>query len=212
MASRLPSPKCRARARGSAPAPPPPNSWGSAVFGATSSLTRRGSLSRLQPHFFLIFFFFKKNTPTPLLLTAAGPSPAPLSGAAHPSGCRLRTRAQPWAKQSRKTCRRGFSSLHQPPSLGNTNRPPGPVLSLGKFLRCSAPSWIWNCTGAASGIRSVLNPVERVAGARKSRSVGVRVALAARTREFAGRIASDLSSPHLVDSVSAGGCEGDKLR
>lgn len=40
MASHLPSPKCRARARGSTAAPPPPNSWGSAVFGATSSLTR----------------------------------------------------------------------------------------------------------------------------------------------------------------------------
>lgn len=53
-------------------------------------------------------------------------------------------------------------------------------------------------TGAGCGIRYVLNPVERVASARKSPSSGARVALLVRIREFAGPAASDLSYPNLV--------------
>lgn len=66
MASLLPSPKCRAGARGSAAAPLPPNSWGSAVFGAISSLTLSPGCSFT---FSSSFFFFKKAHLSPLSLS-----------------------------------------------------------------------------------------------------------------------------------------------
>ncbi|EPY72891.1 hypothetical protein CB1_068050013 [Camelus ferus] len=52
-------------------------------------------------------------------------------------------------------------------------------------FRANSPLGFGGGTGASCGIRSVLYPVERIGGARKSQSAGTRVALPVRNGEFA---------------------------
>lgn len=116
MVSRLPSLKRRPGARGNAAAPLPPNSRGSRLFRFTSSLASRSSFPRLQPHFPSFFFFFIKHiSPVSLLTTAARTFPGSTLRSCPSLRLPEKTRAQPWAKQRRKTCWRGFSSLYEPP-------------------------------------------------------------------------------------------------
>lgn len=193
MASRLPSLKWRAGVRGSAVAPRPPNSWSSPVLGATSSLAHGSSPTRLPPRFPPCPFSLKGAFHPSFSSDPHSPDLPRLHSPGLPIPPAAREDARPaLGEAKKKNLSERFPESPLSPFSGEFQPRAGPVLSLGKFLRRSAPSWTWH--GVGCGIRSVWNPVERVAGARKSPSADARVALPARTREFAGLPASSLSS------------------
>lgn len=118
------------------------------------------------------------------IFPASGPQTAAaraFPGAAHPSGCE-RGRTPCIGRRKEEKLVGGVSPAHSNPLPANPNLPRGHPKT-GESSE--SPLGFGGGTLADCGIRSVLNPVERIAAARKSPSAGTGVALPVRSGEFA---------------------------